>query len=309
MKLYRSIASLDRLAAGSGRVLTIGAFDGLHRGHQEILRRAGGIASNRGEPLMVMTFEPTPAEYFAAGRPPARLTCFRERIEQLSKLDVSEVFCPPFAKVNILDHRRFVDEILIGRLGVGHVVVGHDFRYGAGREGDIDTLREAGARGGFEVGIVDAIYLHGERISSTKIREALGSGNLVAARSMLGRDYSMSGHVVFGRGLGAELGFPTANVNLKRRKAPVDGIFAVRVDGLGDEPVEGVASVGSRPTVGGGETLLEVFLFDFDRNIYGRYITVRFVKRLREERKFASIAALKAQMQADVVAAKAALAR
>ncbi|MGW8369895.1 MAG: riboflavin kinase, partial [Gammaproteobacteria bacterium] len=178
----------------------------------------------------------------------------------------------------------------------------------SGRRGDVDTLREAGAQLGFEVSVVDAIYLNGERISSTRIREALGRGDLTAARSMLGRDYSMSGRVVYGLGLGRELGFPTANVNLKRRKAPVDGIFAVRVDGLGDQPVDGVASVGSRPTVGGGKTLLEVFLFDFDQNIYGSYITVRFEMRLREERKFPSMESLRAQMQADVVAAKAALA-
>lgn len=307
MKLFRSIASLDGLTGDGGRVLTIGAFDGLHRGHQEILQRAGDIAADRGEPLMVATFEPTPAEYFAVGQPPARLTCFRERFEQLEQHNVDELFCQPFPKLNGFDHQRFVDEILVRRLRVGHVIVGHDFRYGAGRQGDIHTLREAGAHAGFGVSVVDAIYLGGERISSTRIREALRRGDLAAARSMLGRDYSMSGRVVYGRGLGRELGFPTANVNLKRRRAPVDGIFAVQVDGLADEPLDGVASVGSRPTVGGGKTLLEVLLFDFDRNIYGAYITVRFKTRLREERKFPSIESLRSQMQADVVAAKAAL--
>jgi riboflavin kinase/FMN adenylyltransferase len=308
IRLYRSIASLGALPTDAGRVLTIGAFDGLHRGHQEILRRAAENARSRGAPLMVATFEPTPAEFFASGAPPARLTCFRERLEQLEQHDVTELFCPPFPRLNAFDHVRFVDDILVRRLAVSHIVVGHDFRYGAGRQGDAETLREAGSRHGFGVGVVDAIYLHGERISSTRIREALGRGDLAAARAMLGRDYSMSGRVVYGLGLGKELGFPTANVNLKRRRAPVDGIFAVRVDGLGDEPVDGVASVGSRPTVGGGKTLLEVYLFDFDRRIYGSYITVRFVARLREERKFPSMESLRAQMQADVVAAKAALA-
>jgi riboflavin kinase/FMN adenylyltransferase len=309
MRLMRSLAALESLPPDSRRVLTIGAFDGLHLGHQEILQHASAIAIERDEPLTMLSFEPTPAEYFARDEPPARLTCFRERLELLAPLGVDELFCPHFRRLNVYDHRRFVAEVLVAGLSVSHVVIGHDFRYGAGRKGTVETLLEAGRSGGFDVTVVDAVYLDGQRISSTGIRRSLASGDLTAARKMLGRDYSMSGRVVHGLGLGRELGFPTANVNLKRRKAPVDGIFAVEVDGLGPRPLDGVASVGNRPTVGGGETLLEVYIFDFDASIYGAYITVRFKARLRAEETFGTIEAMQAQMHADVDAAKAALAR
>jgi len=307
MRLIRSIGSIAASAA-SGRVVTIGAFDGLHLGHLEIFRQARSAADRFAVPVAALTFEPTPAEYFAVGEPPARLTCFRERFEQLDRLGVEELVCPPFREVNSLEHQCFVREVLVDRLGVREVVVGSDFRYGAGAAGNTQTLSELGRELGFGVTVVEAVYDDGERISSTRIREALAAGQLDLASRMLGRDYSMSGRVVHGLGLGSGLGFPTANVNLKRRKAPVDGIFAVQVDGLGAVPLDGVASVGSRPTVGGGKTLLEVFIFDFSARIYGSYISVRFRSRLRGEEKFPSIEAMQVQMHADVAAAKAALA-
>jgi riboflavin kinase/FMN adenylyltransferase len=307
MRLLRSISTLSRTAAEAGRVVTIGAFDGVHLGHREILHRASAIAAEQGRRVTVTSFEPTPAEFFARGEPPARLTRFRERFEQLEAMGIDELFCPPFKRINTLDHERFADEILQGALGASHVVIGHDFRYGAGRRGTVETLRAAGRVRGFGLTVVDPVYLDGRRISSTGIRAALEVGDLDAAARMLGRDYSMSGRVVHGLGLGKDLGFPTANVNLKRRKAPVDGIFAVEVDGLGPASLAGVASVGCRPTVGGGETLLEVYVFDFDANIYGAYITVRFKARLRAEETFATIEAMREQMHADVEAAKAAL--
>ena len=288
-------------------MLTIGSFDGLHLGHREIVRLAAGIASAKSCALSVLSFEPTPAEFFARGEPPARLTCFRERYELLAEMGIDELFCPHFRQINVLSHDRFSEEVVAGALGAAHVVVGHDFRYGSGRGGTAATLSAAGAALGFGVTVVDAVFLGAERVSSTRIRAALQAGDLATARSLLGRDYTMSGRVVHGRGLGRELGFPTANVNLKRRRAPVDGIFAVQVDGLGPSPRNGVASIGNRPTIGGGETLLEVHLFDFDERIYGAYITVRFLARLRSEEKFASIEALERQMHADVAAAKAAL--
>jgi riboflavin kinase/FMN adenylyltransferase len=307
MRLFRSISALSSRPPGR-RVVTIGAFDGVHLGHQEIFRRAGAIARDRGVLMTALSFEPTPAEYFASGEPPARLTCFRERFERLDALGIDELFCPHFREINALDHRHFVRQVLVAGLGVSHIVVGHDFRYGEGRQGTIETLRAQGAELGFGLTIVDSVYHAGERVSSTRIREALRQGDLGSARAMLGRDYSMSGRVVHGLGLGRELGFPTANINLKRRRAPVDGIFAVSVQGLGPAARDGVASVGSRPTVGGGKTLLEVFVFDFDADIYGRYLTVRFHNRLRSEEKFSTIEALKDQMSADARAAKAALA-
>ena len=306
MRLHRSLAAFE--PAPGRRVLTIGAFDGLHRGHQEILNQAGRTAKAERAPLAVMTFEPTPAEYFARAEPPARLTCFRERFELLERRCIDDLVCLRFGDVNSLEHGRFVEDVLYGRLGVCAVVVGHDFRYGAGAQGDVAALRAAGRTLGFGVRVVEPVFLDDERISSTRIRAALRAGDLDLARRMLGRDYSMSGRVVHGLGLGRELGFPTANVNLKRRRAPVDGIFAVEVDGLSGGALAGVASVGNRPTVGGGETLLEVFIFGFDRQVYGEYITVRFRHRLRSERRFETIDAMKAQMHLDVAAAKAALA-
>lgn len=307
MRLIRSVRGISS-PPSVRRVLTIGAFDGLHLGHQEIFRRALAIAHDDSVPIAALSFEPTPAEFFARSEPPARLTCFRERLELLESLGIDELLCPHFREINVLDHDRFVDQVLVAGLGVGHIVVGHDFRYGARRKGDVATLRAAGARHRFDVTVVEPVYHDGARVSSTGIREALGRGDLDAAREMLGREYSMSGRVVHGLGLGRDLGYPTANVNLKRRKAPVDGIFAVQVDGVGSGPLDGVASVGNRPTVGGGKTLLEVFIFDFDTDIYGRYITVRFRQRLRSEERFSTIAAMQEQMSADVSAAKAALA-
>jgi len=307
MRLYRSLASFDAATRRYGRVVTVGAFDGLHLGHREIMRQTLATAAELGHRAMVISFEPMPAEFFAPDDPPARLTCFRERVEELRRLEVAEFFCPPFSSIRRLDAESFASDLLARALDVRHIVVGHDFRYGENRAGSLEDLRRAGARLGFGVTTVEPVYYEGTRISSTEIRQALMAGDLGRARAMLGRHYSMSGRVVHGRGLGKALGFPTANVNLKRRLAPVDGIFAVRVAGLGARTVDGVASVGSRPTIGGGKTLLEVYLFDFDTEIYGEYIRVDFVARLREERRFPDLPSMQAQMHVDVREARAAL--
>lgn len=307
MRLYRSLQSLTRLDETIPRVVTIGVFDGLHIGHQEILRETLAAAAARGARALVCSFEPMPTEFFAVENPPPRLTCFRERIELLTELGISELFCPHFRSIRHLSPDDFVTRLLAGRLRASGVVVGDDFKYGADREGSLSDLRAAGRRLGFGVTVVNPVYLGEERVSSTSIRKVLGIGDLARAKSMLGRDYAMSGRVVHGLGLGKRLGFPTANVNLKRRLAPVDGIFAVRVAGLGPGLRDGVASVGSRPTVGGGKTVLEVFVFDFDREIYGQYITVRFIARLREERTFTGLDAMRRQMHVDVAEARAAL--
>ena len=305
MRLYRSIAALP--AAPAARVVTIGVFDGLHAGHEAILSRARAESDALRESCLVFTFEPTPKEFFSPQDPPPRLTRFRERFERLAALGVDELLCPSFGAVREIRADAFVDSLVVGRLHARHVVVGDDFRFGAGRGGTVADLRAAGERHGFHVTEVAPVFWRGRRVSSTAIRDALKLGDLEAARGMLGRDYSISGRVVRGLGLGRELGFPTANVNLKRRLAPVDGIFAARVTGLGARPLAGVASVGTRPTIGGSNPLLEVFIFDFDREIYGEYITVHFVARLREERHFADLPAMQRQMRLDVEAAKAAL--
>lgn len=307
MRLYRTFASLRRSVPAQPRAVAIGVFDGLHIGHRAIVERACSTAAEVGGTSLVLTFEPTPKEFFSPATAPPRLTRFRERFEQLRSLGVDELFCARFDEVRELAPLDFIDDLLIKKLGARHVVVGDDFRFGAARSGTVDELRAHGERRGLGVMVLPPVYWRGERVSSTAIRQALKRGDLVTARGMLGRDYSISGRVVRGLGLGRKLGFPTANVNLKRLQAPIDGIFAARVTGLGAEALDGVASVGTRPTIGGGVPLLEVMIFDFDRDIYGQYITVHFVKRLREERHFADLEALKRQMHVDVTAARAAL--
>jgi len=307
MRLYRNFASLRRSPPTGPRAVAIGVFDGLHIGHQAILERARGAARELGGSSLVLTFEPTPKEFFSPSTAPPRLTRFRERFELLQALELDELFCAKFGAVRELTPRAFIDDLLIGALHARHVVVGDDFRFGADRSGTVAELRALGARHGLVVTEVPPVFCKGERVSSTGIREVLKAGDLATARDMLGRDYSISGRVVRGLGLGRKLGFPTANVHLQRIQAPIDGIFAARVTGLGAAPLDGVASVGTRPTIGGGTALLEVLIFDFDRDIYGRYITVHFVKRLREERHFPNLEFLKRQMHVDVAAARAAL--
>jgi len=308
MRLYRTFASLPRRSPPAGpRAVAIGVFDGLHIGHRAILEGARAAARDLNGSSLVLTFEPTPKEYFSPETAPPRLTRFRERFDQLAALGLDELFCAKFGAVRGLTARAFIDELLVAKLGARHVVVGNDFRFGADRLGTVDELRALGGRHRIAVTEIPPVFWNGERVSSTAIRQALKAGELATARGMLGRDYSISGRVVRGLGLGRKLGFPTANVNLKRLQAPIDGIFAARVTGLGGAPLDGVASVGTRPTIGGGIALLEVLIFDFDREIYGQYITVQFVKRLRDEHHFSDLEALKRQMHVDVAAARAAL--
>ena len=307
MRLYRTFASLRRSPSAKPRAVAIGVFDGLHIGHRAILERARTAAEELAGSSLVLTFEPTPKEFFSPATAPPRLTRFRERFELLQAFGIDELFCAKFGAVRDLTPRAFIDELLVANLRARHVIVGDDFRFGADRSGTVADLGALGARHGLGLTEVPPVFFRGERVSSTAIREALKAGDLATARDMLGRDYSISGRVVRGLGLGRKLGFPTANVHLRRIQAPIDGIFAARVTGLRAAPLDGVASVGTRPTIGGGKALLEVLIFDFDEDIYGRYITVHFVKRLREERHFADLELLKRQMRVDVEAARAAL--
>jgi len=306
MLLYRNLPSLKR-AGAVPRAVTVGAYDGLHLGHQEILRQLGERGRNSSLSTLVMSFEPMPKEFFSPSNPPARLTRFRERYELLAQFGIDEFYCPQFSSIRDLSPDEFIRELLVDGLGAQQVVVGHDFRFASHRLGTLDDLDAAGKAHGFDVTTVPAVYQGDLRVSSTRIRAALQSGELETARHMLGRNYSMSGTVVRGLGLGRKLGFPTANVNLNRRLTPVDGIFAARVSGLTEKPLDGVASVGTRPTVGGVKPLLEVFIFDYNRDIYGKNITVHFIRRLREERKYSDVDSMVAQMHRDVVDARAAL--
>ena len=308
MQLIHTLDMLEKAGSGTPRVVAIGVFDGVHIGHQAILNEARRLADDARGNVTVFTFEPMPKEFFQPANPPPRLTRFRERFELLRSHGVDELFCPRFDSIRRLTPIAFVDELLIRALNASGVVVGDDFRFGADRQGDSAKLEAAGRANGFHVCLVPPVIVDAERVSSTAIRRHLGDGDLIGARTMLGRDYSISGRVIRGLGLGREFGFPTANVNLKRLLAAVDGIFAVRVGGLTTRLLDGVASVGTRPTVGGGKPLLEVFIFDFDEDIYGRQIAVHFIERLREERLFPDVEAMKAQMTLDVDAARAALA-
>jgi riboflavin kinase/FMN adenylyltransferase len=289
-------------------VVTIGTFDGVHIGHQRILRRVREEAQARDLPAVVFSFEPTPGEFFSRGTPPARLTRFREKFEALEQYGVDWLCCPPFdANMEGLGPDEFIERLLVERLGVKFLVVGDDFRFAKNRRGTIDSLRESGKHFGFSVEQAPSVLEGGDRVSSTRIRELLADGELGRAKKLLGRYYRMTGRVVDGQKLGKQLGFPTANVNLGRVASPVAGIFAVRVDGLGSGLLNGVASVGTRPTVDGVEPVLEVHIFDFDQDIYGAYIQVEFIAKLREEVKFPDLQSLTQQMHVDAAEARAIL--
>lgn len=308
MRLIRRPAEEARILP-PGCVATIGAFDGLHLGHQRILARVLAEARGRGLAALAFTFEPTPREYFSQGRPPARLTRLREKVGLLAGLGLDWMFCPPFdARMEALEPGEFIERLLVRTLRVRHLVVGDDFRFARGRAGTLADLEAAGARFGFGVEQVGSVVIDSIRVSSTAVREALASGDMAGARRLLGRHYAMTGRVVPGRRLGRQLGMPTANLNLCRRQSALAGIFAVRVAGLGAGLLPGVASVGTRPTIDGVEPLLEVHVFDFDRDIYGRYIEVQFVARLRDELKFPDLPALQRQMHRDAEAARRILA-
>ncbi len=309
MLLSRSVHQFpfDRVANGS--VATIGAYDGLHLGHQEILGNVQEIARERGLPSVVMSFEPTPREFFQSERPPARLMRFREKFEALSAAGIDIFYCPRFdSSMKNIAADTFIRQILIHALNIEHLVVGDDFRFAAHRVGDIKLLQRAGDALGFTVDQVSSVISNNERASSTAIREALWEGDLLRARQLLGRDYRMSGRVIVGDRIGRSLGYPTANVNLNRRQSPVMGIFAVRVSGSDWGPLDAVASVGTRPTFAGTKPLLEVHIFDFDRDIYGEYIHVDFIARLRSEEKFEDVAKLIEQMDLDSARAREILA-
>jgi len=302
MRLIRGFANLREGERGSA--VTIGSYDGLHLGHQRLLERLGGHGARLGRPTMMMTFEPLPREHLAAADPPPRLTSWRERWRLLepSGLDYQWVlrFCEALRNLSAQD---FV-ELLHRELRAPVVVVGHDFRFGRNGEATAEMLQRAGSRVGFEVDVVEPVLIDGVRVSSSGIREALGRGDLQHAARWLGRPYSMSGRVIEGARLGRTLGFATANLRLKRRRPALQGIFAVRVHRAAAQPLPGVASLGTRPTVNGREPLLEAHVFDFSGNLYGRDIDVEFVSKLREEERFDSLDALVEQMHRDAAAAR-----
>jgi riboflavin kinase/FMN adenylyltransferase len=291
-----------------GCVTTIGNYDGVHLGHQHIIAALRERASSLAVPAVVVTFEPTPREYFEGAAAPSRLTRLREKLEALESCGVDRVVVLRFDdRMRGMGADEFVGRLLVDGLGARHVVVGHDFHFARRREGTIETLRAAGAVHGFSVEEVGQFLVDGERVSSSLVREALNRGDLERATRLLGRPYRMAGRVRLGKRLGRQLGYPTANLALHRKVVPLWGIFAVRASGAGLVDHPAVASLGTRPTVDGTDPLLEVHLFDWDGDLYGRYLDVDFVARLRDEQKFASLDALVAQMHRDAAAARAVL--
>lgn len=289
-----------------GCVATIGNFDGVHLGHQNVLGQLAEKAAELHLPTAVVTFEPLPGEYFAAAQAPPRLARFREKLEALSRFSVNRVLCLPFNdSLASLSAQDFVQRVLVDGLAVRYLVVGDDFRFGRGRDGDFAMLRGAGDRHGFQVVNMHTFEVEGGRVSSTRIRAALAGGDLDLAARLLGRPYRMSGRVAHGDKRGRTIGFPTANIFLHRRVSPLSGVFMVEVFGLHREPWPGVANLGSRPTVDGTRSLLEVHLFGLGQEIYGRHVHVDFLRRLRAERRFPSFDDLKQQIAADVAQAEA----
>ena len=307
-RLFRDLGG-QRLSS-RGSVVCIGAFDGLHLGHQALLQRVRDRAAARGADAAVVSFEPLPREYFAPdGEAPPRLLWPRDKLCRLDEAGMDLVALLRFgAKLASLPPEDFVRILLVQRLAAREVWVGEDFRFGHRRAGDLALLRRMGADLGFEAHALEPVHKDGERISSSRIRALLGAGELDRAARLLGRPYAMGGRVLHGRQLGRTLGYPTANLGLKGRKPALDGIFAARVRGVGALAWPAVASLGTRPTVNGREPLLEAHLFDFDGDLYGRQIEVEFVARLRDELRFDSLDALVAQMDKDAAAARAVLA-
>ena len=296
MQVFRHV-----IPSASPVALTIGNFDGVHRGHQAILEALRAQAVARGLAPSVMTFEPHPREFFSPAKAPTRLTSLREKLELFADAGVQRVYLCRFnKKFSGISAQDFMQEIL-RKLDARLVLVGDDFRFGAGRAGGLDDLREQG----FVVESLADVLIDGERVSSTAIREALAAGELSRAERLLGRPYGSSGHVAHGDKLGRQLGNPTANIYMLHDRPPLFGIYAVKLSGLGECDLPGVASLGVRPTMKeNGKPLLEVHLFDFDRDIYGRHVRVHFLKKLRDEAKFPNLEALKRQIAADEQAAR-----
>lgn len=309
MRLVRHVQDLPYPDLDAGSVVTIGAYDGLHLGHQQLLERVIHVAEDKRLTAVVMSFEPTPKEFFGGSSPPARLMRFREKFESLEAHGIDLFYCPRFAApMRDISAADFVRRILVHGLNARYLVVGDDFHFARRREGTIEHLNALAGVLDYDVEQVSSVVVNGIRVSSTAIRDALGSGDVETASKLLGRPYRMSGKIVKGDRVGRTLGYPTANVDLRRRQSAVMGIFAVRVHGLEGGPHDAVASVGSRPTFNGTKPILEVHLFDFDEDIYGEYIHVDFIAWLREQEKFDLVEDLVAQMGVDAENARSALA-
>ncbi len=304
MYLIRGINQLRPFTEGC--VLTIGNFDGVHVGHRFVINKLAEKGILLGLPVVVMVFEPQPLEFFLKGNVPPRLTRLREKVIHFNKLPVDHLLIVRFdQQLANLDPDYFIQKILVQQLNVKYLVVGDDFHFGKARRGNFALLQDAGKQYGFNVIDMASYSIKGARVSSTLIRDALNEGDLTTAEIMLGRAYSVCGRVVHGEKLGRKIGFPTANVRMSRKNTAIEGVFAVIMTGISEQPIKGVANVGVRPTVNGGSRiLLETHLFDFDQDIYGKYVEVHFKHKIRSEMRFQSLDDLKQQIQLDTAQAK-----
>jgi riboflavin kinase/FMN adenylyltransferase len=304
MQLVRGLHNLRPQHRGC--VATIGNFDGVHRGHQAILARLRERSVELGVPSCVLIFEPQPREFFGPDTAPARLTRLRDKLALLAGEGVDLVLCLSFnRRLRELSAAEFVQKVLIDGLDIRHLEVGDDFRFGCDRAGDFAFLAEAGEREGFSVEAASTVELNGIRVSSTRVREALTAGDFVLAEHLLGRPFQIAGRVLHGQKLGRQLDAPTANVQLKRKRVPLKGVYLVSTE-IDGQSWPGVANIGVRPSVAGdGSAHLEVHLLDFAGDLYGRRLTVAFHHKLRDEQRFASLEALKTAIAADIAAARA----
>lgn len=288
-----------------GVVATIGNFDGVHLGHQTIFKKLLQKSTSLGLSSTVIAFEPTAKEFFSKNNAPPRLTRFREKFSLINDLGIDQFVCLPFnAALANMPAESFVENVLVDYLNIKHLTVGDNFRFGKNRTGDYELLKNLSDKFNYAVENTDSYCVNGDRVSSSSIRKCLANGDLATAEQFLGRTYSMSGHVIHGDKKGRTIGFPTANIPIKRIKSPVSGVFAVKVIIEDGTEQYGVANIGHRPTVDGTKTQLEVHLFNFSKDIYRKHLTVYFYKKIRDEIKFESFEALKRQIHQDSDTAK-----
>jgi riboflavin kinase / FMN adenylyltransferase len=308
MELVRGLHNISQRHTGC--VLTVGNYDGVHLGHQQMIGVLKSRAAEFDAPATVLAFEPSSKEFIDPEGAPPRLTRWREKFLALAAQGVDRLVTLRFdERMRAMTPQRFVDELMVSGLGARHVVVGDDFRYGCNAGGTIESLRAAGRLHGFTVEQMAPFELDAVRVSSTAVRGRLDCSDYGGASRLLGRRYRMLGRVVHGNELGRTLGYPTANLRLMRRKSPVHGILAVLVYGIDLMPLAAVASLGTRPTVGGTELLLEVHVFDFSGDLYGRLLEIEFIAKLRDEIKFDSLDALTDQMNIDAAQARVLLSK
>jgi len=309
MRLVRGLINLPEEATPCA--LTIGNFDGVHRGHQQIIWSLAVAAEKRNLLSSLMLFEPQPMEFFLGEKAPARLYRFADKLRMLTELPLNRVIVLDFnGYLAEMYAEDFIRHILVRRLNMKYLLVGNDFRFGKNRAGDLEILTAAANRYDFELHDIDDVLDAECRVSSTAVRGLLYRGDIEAANRLLGRPYTMYGRVVHGQKLGRDIGWPTINIPVRRRHSPVSGVYAVHVSGVEDNVIlDGVASIGTRPTVSGVDWMLEVFLFDWSGDCYGQRVGVEFVRYLRDEEKFENLQAMALQIERDAQFAREVLSK